>query len=117
MKSKLLILTAAALALSACAKKPESIDAAYISPLEYRGMSCEDLEFEASRVSVALGKTSQHQDQARTNDIMGVLILGFPVSTMSGDNVASQVGELKGREKAINEAMKKQDCGIYAHMM
>lgn len=116
MKSTMVLLTAA-LVLSACAKKPENIDAAYISPLEYRGMTCQDLEFEASRISVALGKTSQNQDKARTNDIMGVLLLGFPVSTMSGDNVAAQVGELKGREKAINEAMKRQDCGIYAHMM
>lgn len=93
-----------------CAKSPESIAPAYVSSVTYRTWSCADLAAEASRQSVALSHASVRQNQARTNDTVGVILLGLPVASMTGDNIAPEIARLKGEQEAVRIASIEKNC-------
>lgn len=106
-----LLMTAVA-GLSACAAPPESIPPSYVSPISYNGLSCSDLSAEGARVDAALTQASQQQEQAHGSDVVGVILIGVPVSTLSGTNVAPQVASLKGQREAIYLAMVQKHCRV-----
>lgn len=83
----------------------------YVSDVGYRSWSCKDLGEETLRLSAALATTSQQQDQARSEDTAGVLLLGLPVSSLSGGNVAPEIARLKGEQEAVHQASMEKRCG------
>ena len=93
-----------------CAKSPESIAPAYISELNYRNWNCYQLADEGQRLSSALATASIQQQNARTNDTVGVILLGLPVSSLSGDNIAPEIARLKGEQEAIRKASISKVC-------
>ena len=97
-------------ALAGCAKSPESIAPAYVSPTAYNGWDCKQLAEENMRVSHALAVASQQQNNARTGDVVGVALIGMPVSTLSGDNIAPQIADLKGQRDALMRARLDKHC-------
>jgi hypothetical protein len=97
--------------LSSCAKSPESIAPSYVSNVGFRSWSCKDLGDETLRLSSALSTASMQQANARTNDTIGVLFIGMPVSSMSGDNIAPEVARLKGEIEAVHQASIEKKCG------
>jgi len=101
---------AVASALAGCAAPPESIAPSYVSPISYNNFSCSDLAGESARVDAALVQASSQQEQAHGNDVVGVLLIGVPVSTLSGTNVAPQVASLKGQQEAIHLAAVQKKC-------
>lgn len=105
------IAASAAAALVACAKSPDSIGPAYVSDVPYLSWSCDQLGQESLRISSALATASKQQEDARTNDTVGVIFLGLPVSTLSGDNVAPEIARLKGEQNAVRQASIKKNCG------
>lgn len=96
--------------LSACAKAPASIVPAYISEVGYLNWTCEQLATETTRMSAAYASAAKQQEQARTNDVVGVILIGLPVSSMSGDNIAPEIARLKGEQEAIRKAMMAKQC-------
>jgi hypothetical protein len=106
------IATAIVAGLAACAAPPEAIAPSYVSPISYNGLNCSDLSAEAARVDAALTQASQQQEQAHGNDVVGVLLIGVPVSTLSGTNVAPQVASLKGQQQAIQQAILQKHCRV-----
>ena len=105
------LFVAAALAVAAgCAKSPESIAPAYISEMHYRDWTCDQLGQERSRLAAALETASAQQEQARSNDIAGVILLGLPVASLSGDNIAPEVARLKGERAAVDRTLRLNDC-------
>lgn len=62
------------------------------------------------RVDAALTTTSEQQEEARGNDIAGVILIGLPVSSLSGDNIAPQIANLKGQKNAIEQVMITKNC-------
>lgn len=98
------------LLMSACAKSPESIAPSYISDVGYQSWQCKQLAEEDQRLAAALATASSQQKNARTNDIVGVALIGLPVSSMSGDNIAPEIARLKGEKEAVNRAMKAKSC-------
>ena len=107
---KAAILACAVVMMAGCAKKPEAIAPAYVSHVGYQSWSCSQLGEEALRLSDALAQASEQQNQARTNDTVGVLLIGLPVSSMSGDNIAPQIARLKGEQEAVRKAMLLKNC-------
>ena len=99
-----------AVALTGCAASPESIAPSYVSPITYGSFRCADLAAEAARVDAALTQASAEQNQAHGSDVVGVLLIGVPVSTLSGTNVAPQVASLKGQQEAIRLASVQKRC-------
>lgn len=101
---------AAAAALGACAKSPESISPSYVSEVGYQAWSCQQLSEETLRLSSAYATAAQQQEKARTNDVVGVILIGLPVSSMSGDNIAPEIARLKGEQEAVRKAMVVKNC-------
>ena len=110
MKSSPLLFVGILVALSACAKKPETIDAAYISPTTYSSWNCNQLAAESVRVDNAYATAAGAQNKARENDTLGVIFLGLPVSTLSGGNVAVQIAQLKGHKKTLEQTQIRKGC-------
>jgi hypothetical protein len=90
-----------------CAKSPESITAFYISDAKYSSLKCDELADERGRLEAALATASAQQDNARTNDTVGVVFLGLPVSSLSGENIAPEIARLKGEIGAVHTASLK----------
>jgi hypothetical protein len=101
---------AVAAALGACAKSPESIAPSYVSEVSYQAWSCSQLAEETLRLSSAYASAAQQQEKARTNDVVGVILIGLPVSSLSGDNIAPEIGRLKGEQEAVRKAMVIKNC-------
>lgn len=99
-----------ALGVSACAATPESIQPAYVSEVTYQNWSCQQLGEEQARLSSAYASAAAQQSKARSNDTVGVLFLGLPVSSMSGGNVAPQIANLKGQQEAVQKAATLKNC-------
>lgn len=99
------------LAVAACAQSPGSIQPAYVSAVPYESWTCPQLGDEQDHLSSALATASKAQENARTNDTMGVLFLGLPVASMSGENIAPEIAHLKGEQDAVHLAMIHDFCG------
>jgi hypothetical protein len=106
------ILVAFVISLSGCAKSPESISASYVSDISYKPLSCQDLGVEFARFDAALTQASNQQEKARENDTIGILLIGVPVSSLSGDGVAPEVARLKGEIEAINRVSSQKRCAM-----
>ncbi len=107
----------AALLLAGCATSPKNIEAAYVSPIPYQSMTCDQLGAEASRVSAAAATaTGQQQDQANKDALaMGVgLVVFWPaIFFIGGDKThGAEVARLKGEMNAIEQASVASNCGI-----
>ena len=98
------------LTLGACAKSPESIAPSYVSEVGYQNWNCNQLGDESHRLSDALARASVQQENARTNDTVGVLLIGLPVSSLSGDNIAPEIARLKGEQEAVRKASMNKTC-------
>lgn len=70
----------------------------------YRSWTCDQLAEEQPRLVAALSSASDAKRKCRSNDIAGVILLGVPVSSLSGSNMASEVGRLKGELQALQRA-------------
>mgnify|MGYP003344695732 CR=1 FL=1 len=104
------VVLSSVLVLTACAKDPESIAPSYVSEVGYRSWTCPQLAEESQRVGEALTRASAQQSNARTNDIVGVVLIGLPVSSLSGDNIAPEVARLKGEQEALRKTMISKSC-------
>lgn len=104
------VAAAAALSVAGCAKSPDSIAPAYVSEVGYQAWSCEQLGQEQQRLSSAYAVAAQQQERARGNDIAGVILIGLPVSSLSGDNIAPEIARLKGEQEAVRKAMIAKSC-------
>lgn len=98
--------------LTSCATKPEKIAPAYVSDVLYQQLSCEQLRAEQDHVATAMAEAYTRQYRARSNDTVGVLVLGLPVSTLSGGNAAAEIGRLKGEMNAIERAGAVKSCNL-----
>jgi hypothetical protein len=109
---KLRTIAGLALAVTAvgCAKAPESIAPAYVSTVPYSSWSCKQLGEETQRIDAAYATAATQQKQARGNDIAGVILIGLPVSSLSGDNIAPQIAQLKGEQDAVRKTMISKGC-------
>jgi hypothetical protein len=112
MKVQMMAACALALGVAGCAKKPESIAASYISDIPYQSYTCQQIGQEMVRVDSALSASSAQQNKARTNDTVGVIFLGLPVSSLSGDNVAAEIARLKGEKDALHRAGLIKNCSL-----
>lgn len=110
MKQAVIIASVFAFSLSGCAKNPAKIQAAYVSLSPYAGMNCAQLADARTRTDAELAKVSKQQRNARTADIAGVLLLGVPAASITGNDQEDEVGRLKGTLIAIGEAQTNNGC-------
>lgn len=99
------------LAVTACAAAPESIQATYVPETPFQAMSCDQLAAEQARLAMSLEQSSTQQRNARTNDTVGVLLVGLPLSSMSGSNVATTIAQQRGMQQAMQRVAMQKNCG------
>ena len=95
--------------LSACANRPESIHASYVSHEKYTQLNCAELASKKGDMRAELDKYSRLQDSKANTDAVGVFFLALPFSKLSGDHEAD-VARLKGEVEAIDTAQVKNRC-------
>ncbi len=98
--------------LSGCATAPEKVASSYVSELAYQTYSCEQLCEEYARLNAALRTAAQNQRKVRAGDKAGVIFLGLPVASISGNNQAQEIARLKGEYTAIEKAAKNKGCAL-----
>jgi hypothetical protein len=99
----------AALSLSACASRPESIAASFVSHEKYSGNDCTQLSTYLADARSQLQKVSALQDSKANMDAATVFFVLVPASKLSGDH-AGDVAKLKGEVEAIETAQVKRGC-------
>lgn len=107
---KFLILPLFCTILANCAQKPEDIGASYVSPTTYLAFSCNQLASEARRLDNAYTQAAASQRQARTNDTVGVILIGLPTASLSGSNIAPQIASLKGQIETVHRTQISKNC-------
>lgn len=100
----------AIVAISACAKKPEEIAAADIGQGAYRGQSCSQLASSLTSQRHNLENLSAAQRDAAAGDTVGVILLGLPLSSMSGNNKETAIAVTKGHIQQIEAERQRKNC-------
>ena len=114
---KLAIGLCAAVALSGCAKKAESITAAYVSPTPYMALSCEQLAEEAKVISSRAAAAAGVQDDKANKDAavtaVGMVVFWPALFFLGGDGASvAEVSRLKGEMQAIEDASRRKGCKL-----
>jgi hypothetical protein len=119
MQSKKLVasLVAGAFVVSSCATASRDISAAYVSPMQYNGFDCEQIQEEVQRLQSRLTQLGGRLDQAASNDkaIMGVgLVLLWPTLFALGGTKQQEAeyARLKGEFDALEQARIAKKCSI-----
>lgn len=107
---KRLAILAAAAAVSACAKNPESIAPLVLPTTAYMHMDCKELNETYGRSARALTDVERTQRQAVTGDAVGVFLIGVPLSSLAGADNEGTVALRKGELLAIDQVQQNKGC-------
>lgn len=102
-------LAAASLVLAACANRPETIRASFVSHERFMDLDCPALAQQLDGSRRELGTLSKAQNEKANADAAGVFLLGIPFSKLSGD-FEGEIARLKGQVEAIETAQVKKRC-------
>jgi hypothetical protein len=109
MLKKTLLAGLALTLLSACATRPESISASYVSHEKYADNDCAKLVSLMSDARAELTKFSEMQNSKANVDAASVFFVLIPASKLTGDS-AADVAKWKGEVEAIDTARIKNKC-------
>lgn len=107
-----LVVLAALLTASGCAKNPDSITALSMPVNAYSGLNCDQLALEYQRSAASLSARSAEQRQAVTGDAVGVFLIGVPMSSLTGGDKEGLVAQHKGEVIAIQAAQRQNGCPV-----
>ena len=115
--NRIITAASACVLLVGCATSPKDIAPAYVSPILYQNLSCDQLAQEAARVSQAAAVASgAQQDQASKDAVMttvGVVLFWPSLFFIGGDKGnAAELARLKGEMQAIEQANIAKNCGM-----
>jgi hypothetical protein len=104
------------LGLVACTSKSDNISAAYVSPLQYQGYSCNQIRAEMSRISRRVNEVAGVQDSQASKDsvALGVgMVLFWPaLFFMIGKDKEEELSRLKGEYEALEQVAIQKDCNV-----
>jgi hypothetical protein len=104
------------LVISACAKNPDKIPAAYVSPALYQNYDCDQVREEIIRVSHRVDQVSGKQRSERTKDTVattvGVIIFWPALFFLIGDDKKDEIARLKGEYEALEIAAIQKKCTV-----
>ena len=99
-----------ALGIAGCAASPETIQPAYASPMTYRNRTCEELNDEGRRLHAAYAAAAEQQEQAQVGDAIGLVLIGLPVVSMTGENATPEIRRIKGEHVALLQVAVERGC-------
>jgi hypothetical protein len=105
------------LLVAGCASSSDAVKPAYVSPLQYQGLTCHQIAAEMERVSRRASEASGVQDSQRTSDqwaTAGAIILFWPAAFLvKGDgNNAAELARLKGEFEALEKVSIEKNCNL-----
>lgn len=114
---RIIVALCAGAMLAGCASSAENVSAAYVSPLQYKDYSCQQLAQEAERVSIRAQTLTGGQNSKATKDAVatGVAIIVFwPAAFMVGgnDQTTAELAQMKGSLQTIQQVGIQKDCGL-----
>jgi len=117
MKAFLLPALLAATVLAGCAQSADTVQASYVSPLNYASYSCRQIESEARRVAARSAEVAGVQNQRAQSDAVATaaaVILFWPAAFfIRGDQGnAAELGRLRGELEALELASNERHCGL-----
>lgn len=98
------------LSVAGCAKAPSQIEAVSLPEGTYAGLTCQQLVKERQANTSALKEAETRQQQAREADIVGVMLLGIPIGSATGQDAEVEVATLKGKDEALAAAIARRGC-------
>ena len=117
MRTGLLAVSLAALAVAGCATNSDNIAVISVSPMQYESYSCRQLSEEAQRVATRAAIAAGVQDSQAIKDNAatpaGRIIYWPAASVTAGDNPnAAELPRLRGEMEAIELASIRRNCRI-----
>jgi len=109
MYARTLVTVALATALVACANRPDTIRASYVSHEKFADLDCTQLVGRTTETKLELERVSRMQNDKANGDAVGVFLLGIPFSKLSGDH-EGEIARLKGEVEALDTAQIKARC-------
>ncbi len=104
--------------LMGCATQPKDLPTAYVSPLQYKDYSCDQISMEMSRVSRKVNELRGVLKEDASNDTAQMaigLIIFWPALFFleGGDGAdAAEFSRLKGEFEALEQVSIQKSCGI-----
>lgn len=107
----------AGMLLAACASSSDAIRPAYVSPLQYQGLTCQQIGAEMERVSRRASEVAGVQDSNKTTDALvtgATIVLFWPAAFfIKGDGpTAAELARLKGEFEALEQISIQKNCGL-----
>lgn len=107
-------IAAIAFSLSACATKPEKIEATYVSPTRYASLSCEQMDEEFREVQSRSNMLFKKQRKQSKNDKIatgvGLVVFWPALFFLMDDDQKEEVAQIKGEYAALEIAHDKKGC-------
>ena len=95
-------LSLALLALSACAQGPKAIAPVPAPSGFYDRLSCSQAQAQRNKIQTDLAALETKQRGAVVGEAIGVFLVLVPVSSLTGSNVAGELGAEKGKLQAVD---------------
>lgn len=95
------------LALTACAQSPNSIAPVAMPGGMYDSLSCQQAMAQRTATANTLAALESKQKGAVAGDAVGVFLIGVPVSSLTGGDVAGQIGAEKGKMLALDARLMR----------
>ena len=93
------------------------ITPAYVSPVQYRSYTCQQLALEAQAISTRAAGLSGAQDSQRTKDgvaTAAAIVIYWPAAFFVGGDkqTAAELAQMKGQMVAVEQASIAKKCNI-----
>lgn len=105
------------LLIAGCASSSDAIRPAYISPLQYQNLTCQQIGAEMERVSRRASEVAGVQDSNKTQDAWvtgAAIVLFWPAAFfVKGDGpTAAELARLKGEFEALEQVGTQKSCNL-----
>jgi hypothetical protein len=91
----------AALMVTGCATRANSVAPVSIAAADYRGLSCEDARGQLVVARAKVNALSRRQNNAAVADAASVFLFLLPLGSVFGADVAGELAEAKGEALAL----------------
>lgn len=95
-------LVAAALTITACAPRADSVAPVSMPANMFAHLDCKQARAERGGLAAEVQALSQAQNNAATGDAIGVFLIGVPASSVFGGDKAGNLGASKGKLMALD---------------
>jgi len=106
--------------LFGCATHPDKINATYVSPLQYQGYSCKQIQQELIRVNGKISEITGQQDKKANKDAIafgiGMILFWPALFFMIGGDKKEELARLKGEYEVLESIAIQKECDISAEL-